>query len=311
MSNNNNNAIVTLRNFGILADPSIPLSMYAVDGHESHDLVLADATAQENATVVQSAMKAGKALDFMVIRGLALLKRAGAHKDSGYDGFGQFAEALTGMNRTTANSYANAGDTFTDEDGNPVKPFVSAVSVATLNQLAGLLKASVYVYRAKVDFDFVEVVLKKYNYSLSVARVNELIKLFKRGDIPSDLVTIVVKDDGTHFYLCDSDIELVGYTSPEDSKLANTAESSQMTSEDKESKESKESTTNAEKSVSELVSDAITALGKLPMSDELKARFDVMYSAILNLTADIVAYKPDSKPDSKPESKASKETKKK
>lgn len=302
-----NNSIIALRNYGMMVDPTKPLELLATESHNARSLVLSDESAQASASVVQTANKLGNALDTMICRELAFLKRMSAHKDAGYSTFAELGEAMTGRSRGTINSYTNAGETFFTADGNPVKPFVEKVSVAVLNQLSGIIKNPVYVYRAKVDYDFLEVILKHYAYNLTTAKLNDLIKILKRGEIPSDLVVTEVKEDGTHFYLCDSDIELVGYTFPEE-KATKETEESKETSESKESKESKET----EKSISEIVSDAITALGKLPMNEDLKARYDVMYSAILNLTADIVAYKPTATPTEKgKEVGKSKETKKK
>ena len=279
-----NESMEFLKKCGIVVKAGEPLVMKAVDGKQAGTLVLADKDNQLSANVIQSSVKLGHALDSVMCVELAKLKRNGAHKDTGYDGFGQFGEALTGYSRTTVNQFANVGDTCFTADGKPMKPFVSKVSVSALNQLSGLLKDSVYVYRARVDFDFIEAIFKHYDYALTVANINELIKILKRGDIPSDLVTINKPTDGkgkTYFTLCESDIVLEGYTEvKQDGK-----------------QDGKQEANKQEVSVYEMVSDAITALGKQGMNDDLKARYDAMYAAILSLSADIKAF--NTKPEDK------------
>ena len=279
----------TLQLYGLKVDASKPLQLYSAGKQASRELTLTDKESQLSASVLQKAVTVGKALDYVVISELAKLKRASAHKDTGYDNFGQFGEALTGWSKTTVNSYANAGDTFTDMNGAPLRPFVSRVPVAVLNQLVGIINNPVYVYKVRIDLDTLEATLNHFKYALSVAKVNELLRIFRGGDIPTELVRteVVAQADGsnaTKYYFVGTDKELAGYVPPTEKEPAPApAPVSQKGKKDENTDENKDK----EKTPSEMVSDGMALIGKMELSDSMKERYDSLLPEILEFLADL------------------------
>ena len=275
-------AVSSLEGFGFLVDADKPLTMAGVDGKPATTITLTDKSMQVSATVVQTALKAGNALDYIVCVQMAKLKRNSAHSDAHYDSFGKFGEALTAWNKDTVNAYTSVGETYFTEAGQPVKPYVKELSVSALNQLKGLVNAKLYVYKGvAVNHDFLQAVFEHFNYNITVGKIKDMVKILKSGVVPDEWITI--NADGTATLLC-SDIVLNGYSKEQ-------AQKPEQKPEQKQEKGDKgEKSDKGEKKVVdplELMSDALVAMQKLTLETEFAKRFEVAQSAMRQLIIDI------------------------
>lgn len=286
-------AVASLEGYGFLVDSEKPLAMAQIDARGARAITLSDKAMQVSASIVQTALKAGRALDSIVCVQMAKLKRNSVHADAGYESFGKFGEALTAWNKDTVNAYTSIGETYFNEAGSPVKPYVLELSVSALNQLKGLVNAKIYVYKAvAVNHDFLQAVFEHFDYNITVGAIKEFSKILKSGVVPENWVTVTTpteesEDKTVKYTLLDSDIELTGYKPVPESNADTAGDKSDKS--DKGDKVDKKQDVGEQKPVDplELMSDALVAMQKLTLSSDLAKRFELAKKAMQELILDI------------------------
>ena len=259
------------------------LVMNATADKGACEITLKDTNCQCTAVLVQKAITAGNAFDKAICFGLNYLYMQNAHKGADYKTFASFGEALTGKNKDTVNAYRAIGEIFLDTQGNALRPYIDALSIAHLNQLKSFFGgASVYHCGAKVDHDFLDALLSLYP-RISVSALRELIKTLKDGQLASDKVDTIVDADGeTHYYIKGSQIELKQY----DPKLEKDSQDGKDGKDLQDGKDGKDGKEKDGKEVPKkdpyiMLADAVTALENTTMDEKTLKDWEKLSKSIM------------------------------
>lgn len=122
------------------------------DGKLSVHIENAEVAAAANVldSVAHAAKNSVKALCVL----LSYVERKGYYAKFGFKTAADFGESFTGLERKTILTYIGVGNTFFDEDMQPIKNFVNDVSVGHLIQIKSIVCDMKYVYGGKTDFGF-------------------------------------------------------------------------------------------------------------------------------------------------------------
>lgn len=165
------------------------------------------------ASSIQSIAAAGSKLSAGMSVALAMIERDASFKTMKFKNATDCGVALTGLDRATIQAYLNVGKTFFDKDGLPLKPFVTRVSNAHLNQLQGKLRKKLVVYGNDFDLNFIENIFDTVP-NMTVGNLRELLAFIDDGTIPEKFVSY--SEDGKTAYLSGpNEIILKGYEKPQ------------------------------------------------------------------------------------------------